>query len=663
MALKSVLVANRGEIAVRIFRTCRRMGIRTIAVYSDADARALHVAQADEAFRIGPPPASESYLNGEAILSAAKRANAAAIHPGYGFLAENADFAQAVIDAALVWVGPPPSAMRALGDKARAKLLAEQQDVPLLAGYHGIDQSVELLTRNADRIGYPVLIKASAGGGGRGMRIVEQPDDFSEALQAAQREANASFGDDRVLLERYVRRPRHVEFQVLGDLYGHLVHLGERECSIQRRHQKLIEESPSPALNADLRAQMGAAALRLASAAGYANAGTVEFLLDEDGQFAFLEVNARLQVEHPVTEMITGLDLVELQLRLAAGEQLPLIQEDISFSGHAIEARVIAEDPLTGFLPSSGTIAQLELPNDVRVDTWLTVGAQVSPYYDSLLAKVISHGATRRVATKGLATALEHLWIDGVADNVDLLLATLQHPAFLKGDLHTGFLVEHASIDALAEVPPRVLAAVSSLEFLRAAPEGDPWKTTSGWRIGRVDQPAIWKHAGRAHVARVSANLDGDGIRVQVGSESHVVRLVHADERGAEQRVSADGRAATVWDLGSRRVVDSDGRRYRFRRPDPLGVAETARDRGARGGSGQLTAPMPGRVVKVAVGAGERVSLHQPLLVLEAMKMEHVVEAPHSGIVTEVFVRVGEQLAAGTRLLTLGSADGDQTVE
>ena len=487
--IESLLVANRGEIAVRIIRTCRRLGIRTIAVYSDVDAHAGHVAEADEAYRLGPPPAAESYLNQAAILEAARAAKATAIHPGYGFLAENADFAQACLDAGLVWVGPPPAAMRALGDKARAKALAEQHGVPLLPGYHGEDQSAETLQHHADRIGYPVLIKASAGGGGRGMRVVDSADAFADALEAARREALKNFGDDRVLLERYVQRPRHVEVQIFGDQHGHLIHLGERECSIQRRHQKLIEESPSPAVDADLRARMGEAALRLARAAGYVNAGTVEFLLDEQGQFAFLEVNARLQVEHPVTEAVTGLDMVELQLRIAAGEALPITQDDVRFDGHAIEARIIAEDPLAGFLPSSGMIHHLHNPHSVRVDTWVQDGTQVSPYYDSLLAKVIAHGPTRAAAARELADALKEMRVEGVKHNVDLLLAVVQHPAFRRGDLHTGFLDEHRIIEELAVVPPPVLAAVSALDFLVPEQEEDPWRAHSGWRLARVDQP------------------------------------------------------------------------------------------------------------------------------------------------------------------------------
>jgi acetyl-CoA carboxylase biotin carboxylase subunit len=654
--LESVLVANRGEIAVRIFATCRRLGIRTIAVYSDADAHALHVAQADEAIRVGSPPAADSYLNQTAILEAARRTRAAAIHPGYGFLAENADFAHAVEDAGLVWIGPPPAAMRALGDKARAKALAERYSVPVLAGYHGDDQAPDTLAVHADQIGYPVLIKASAGGGGRGMRVVESAATFREALEAAKREAHASFGDDRVLLERYLATPRHVEIQILGDLSGNLIHLGERECSIQRRHQKLIEESPSPAVDAELRARMGEAALCLARAAGYANAGTVEFLLDNAGQFAFLEVNARLQVEHPVTEAITGLDLVALQIRVAAGEPLPLSQADVAFAGHAMEARVIAEDPLAGFLPSSGTVQRFAPPSSVRVDTWMQDGTYVSPYYDSLLAKVIAHGTTRSEAARRLADALRQTRINGVKHNVDLLLETVETPEFLNGELHTRFLEARRLVEKLGKIPSEVLAAVSALDHLRAPTGGDPWRSKTGWRVGRVDQPAAWTRAGRVHTATVTAALDAAAVDVDTGPARPRARLL-GDIGSGVHAVSVDGRTATVSGDDDWRVVQWQGRSYRLERGRALNVDDTARDRGARGGTGVLTAPMPGRVVKVAVQPGEHVSHAQPLLVLEAMKMEHVVDAPHAGVVTELFVRVGEQVTGGARLLTIGDVE------
>jgi 3-methylcrotonyl-CoA carboxylase alpha subunit len=670
--IESVLVANRGEIAVRIFRTCQRLGIRTIGVYSDADAHALHVAEADEAYWIGPSPAGQSYLNVDALLNVARGAGAQAIHPGYGFLAENADFAQAVLDAGWVWVGPPVEAMRLLGDKARAKTLAEQHGVPVLPGYHGTDQSAEALADHAARIGYPLMIKASAGGGGRGMRVVEAPAHFAEALAAAQREARASFGDQRVLLERYVARPRHVEVQIFGDAQGNLIHLGERECSIQRRHQKLVEESPSPAVDADLRTRMGDAALRLGRAAGYTNAGTVEFLLDQNGQFAFLEVNARLQVEHPVTEAVTGLDLVELQLRVAAGEALGLAQGDIRFDGHAIEVRVIAEDVLAGFLPSSGRVERFAYPNEVRVDTWVAAGTEVSAYYDSLLAKVIAHGTDRPAAVARLGQALHTVWIDGVADNVDLLLATIEHPAFLQGELHTGFLDDHHILAELAEVPPGVMAAVSAVDFLSTPSEADPWRAHTGWRVGRVDQPAAWTRAGRLHTARVTDRLDAEGVQVDPGAQSKNagaqplnVRLLDSDSHDARRRLSVEGRTVTVWDdaAAGRRVVEWAHRTYRLQRPKPLSVEATAADRGARGGIGRLTAPMPGRIVKIAVTQGQQVRQNQPLVVLEAMKMEHIIEAPHAGVVTEVCVEIGQQVSSGAQLLTLGTAEDEPQVK
>ena len=661
--LESVLVANRGEIAVRIFRTCERMGVRSVAVYSDADAQSAHVALADQAVRIGPPPAAESYLNARAILEAARATRAQAIHPGYGFLAENADFAEAVQQAGLVWIGPPPAAMRALGDKARAKALAAQNGVPLLEGYHGPDQSPATLRDHASRIGFPLLIKASAGGGGRGMRVVETAHEFDEQRKAAQREAMASFGDDRVLLERYVRRPRHVEVQILGDQQGNLIHLGERECSIQRRHQKLIEESPSPAVDGDLRARMGAAALRLASAAGYANAGTVEFLLDERGTFAFLEVNARLQVEHPVTEAVTGLDLVEIQLRVAAGESLPVSQADVAFGGHAIEARLIAEDPLAGWVPSSGTVQRFEVPDSVRVDTWLTDGTWVPPFYDSLLAKVIAHDASREAAIGRLADALAHTRVEGIKDNLDVLLATIESAPFRAGELHTAFLDEHRIVDSLTELPAPVLAATSGLDVLLPPRLRDPWRRQSAWRIGRIEQPADWSRATRSHHATASSEPDEQAVEVLVGERCLRVRALGGLAL-QPYRLSVDDQAVSIEELEpDRRNVHWQGQTYRLERTPALTVEQTAADRGGGGGAGSLSAPMPARVVRVAVEAGQHVVQNQPLVVLEAMKMEHVVEAPHAGVVTEVCVHVGEQVSSGARLLTIGSEEEHRAVE
>ena len=643
--LSPVLVANRGEIAIRVMRTCRRLGLRTIAVYSDADAHSAHVAAADLAIHIGPSPATESYLNQDRVMAAATHMGARAIHPGYGFLSENADFAQRVVEAGLTWVGPPPQAMRALGDKARAKALAERNGVPLLPGYHAADQSFDTLQAEAHRIGWPLLIKASAGGGGRGMRVVESADDFASALEAARREAQSSFGDDRVLLERYVLSPRHVEVQIIGDHHGNLIHLAERECSIQRRHQKLIEESPSPAVDPHLRERMGTAALRLARAADYTNAGTVEFLLEPDGAFSFLEVNARLQVEHPATEAITGLDLVELQLRIVAGETLPLSQRDVRLGGHAMEARVIAEDALAGWVPSSGTLTRVVLPDSARVDTWVAEGASVSPYYDSLLAKVIAHATTREGAVRDLATALRETRIEGVSQNVDLLLATLENPSFVRGDLHTGFLAEHHVVEDLSEVPLEVLATVSALDHFQSHVE-DPWSSRRSWRLGRVDQPAAWSRAGVQHRASVTADLDSPG--VTVSRDGHSVGV----QRAANGVVLVDGQSVAVSGDDDWRVVQWQGRSYRLERTGPVTVEATAGE-GRSGAAGELLAPMPGRIVKVAVAKGEHVLANQPLVVLEAMKMEHVVEAPHAGVVADLRVKQGDQVPNGAALLTL----------
>jgi 3-methylcrotonyl-CoA carboxylase alpha subunit len=654
LELGPVLVANRGEIAIRIMRTCRRLGLKTVAVYSDADARSRHVAAADSALYIGPSPAPQSYLDHGRILAAANQSGARSVHPGYGFLAENADFAQSVLDAGLVWIGPPPAAMRALGDKAHAKALAERHDVPVLPGYHREDQSLETLIGQAERIGYPLLVKASAGGGGRGMRVVESHAEFAESLEAARREARTSFGDDRVLLEPYVRRPRHVEVQIVGDRQGNLVHLGERECSIQRRHQKLIEESPSPAVDADLRNRMGEAALRLARAAGYASAGTVEFLLQPDGRFSFLEVNARLQVEHPVTEALTGLDLVELQLRAAAGEPLAIAQSDVRFDGHAIEARVIAEDPRSGFLPSSGTLERFEYPDFVRVDTWVASGATISPFYDSLLAKVIAHAPTRQAALASLAHALREMRVEGVHHNVDLLLATIEAPPFQRGELDTAFLAEHHVVEQLSDLPLEVLAAASAIDHLRPT-SGDPWHSQGSWRLGRVDQPASWTRAGVTHHAVVSAELGGPGVRVSRDGRQVVAQLVSTDDAAVRRQLLVDGRGVSVWDHGNWRVVEWQGRSFRLHRSPAVSVEESEQDTGAAGAAGRLTAPMPGRIVKVAIRDGEHVLPNQLLVVLEAMKMEHLVEAPRAGVVTDLHVREGDQVPGGAPLLTLGS--------
>jgi 3-methylcrotonyl-CoA carboxylase alpha subunit len=654
--LRSVLIANRGEIAVRVIRTCRRMGIRTVAVYSDADARALHVLEADEAYRIGRAPAAESYLRQEALLEVALRSGVQAVHPGYGFLAESERFAQACLDAGLRWVGPSPAAMRALGDKASAKALAERTGVPVLPGYHGPQQEPAFLAARAAEIGYPILIKASAGGGGRGMRVVDRPSGLEDQLEAARREAVGAFGDGRLLLERFVRRPRHVEVQILGDSLGNLVWLGERECSVQRRHQKLVEETPSPAVDDLLRAEMGEAALRLARAAGYANAGTVEFLLDEEGRFSFLEVNARLQVEHPVTELVTGQDLVALQLAVAAGDPLPFRQEDVRLEGHAIEARLIAEDPAAGFLPSTGRLEAFAPPAGpgIRNDVGVYPGAEVSRHYDSLLAKLVVHTEDRPGAVELLRRALQRYVVEGVRTNLDLLLALTEDADFRAGRLHTGFLAERRVIERMAEVPGPAVAAAAAAEFVaRSRPEDvglDPWRGPAAWRPGRLDQPSEWVAGEQVRRVRVTQEVGRAQLRVVVdGNELAVEPL-------GERSVRVGHDVALVWDAGWDRLVVWRGRTHRLRRRPPPRPEEVARDRAGEA-TGALVAPMPGLIVKVDVREGERVVANQPLLVLEAMKMEHVIEAPHDGLVRRLHVEPGDQVAGGAPLVEIGGAE------
>ena len=685
----SVLVANRGEIAVRVMRTCSRLGVRTVAVYSDADARALHVRAADAAVRLGPGPAAESYLRGDLVIEAALAARAEAVHPGYGFLAENAGFAEAVEAAGLVWIGPPPAAMRSLGDKARAKALAEANHVPVLAGYHADMAADEELVEAARSVGFPLLVKARAGGGGRGMRVVRTAGELPEALAAARREAASAFGDDRLLLERYLERPRHVEVQILGDAHGTLVHLGERECSIQRRHQKLIEESPSPAVTPALRSAMGDAALRLAAAAGYRNAGTVEFLLDETGAFFFLEVNARLQVEHPVTEAVTGLDLVEQQLRIAAGERLGFGQADVRLDGHAIEVRLVAEDVAAGFLPSTGVVTAFEVPGGVRVDTGIEAGSTVSPFYDSLVAKVIAHGADRPEALERLRDVLDRLRFEGVASNADLLASVLAAPAFQAGALHTGFLEEHRIVQELGATEPRAVAAAAAARSLPAPrwrTSGPPARRTGGvdhvgvmtlatsdatrdasgsrvrtpwaagrpWRIGGVGEPTRWVAGGRTVDAVVDRTGDGARATVHIEGARFEVAVVAGDDAG--WRLDVDGHDALVRPGTGDRVVDvvlMDGRHHRLRlaappSPEALGPESDEPD--------ALAAPMPGRIVRVHVAVGTHVVAADPLVVLEAMKMEHVIAATAPGRVVRLFVAVGDQVARGAPLIELDAA-------
>ena len=654
-------------------RTCARLGIRTVAVYSDADARSSFVRAADAAVRIGPGPAAESYLRMDAILGAAAATGAEAIHPGYGFLAENAAFAEAVETAGLVWVGPPAAAMRALGDKARAKALAEANGVPVLPGYHGEAASDEELAARAAGIGFPLLVKASAGGGGRGMRVVRSVDALAEALAGARREAAAAFGDDRLLLERYLELPRHVEVQVLGDAHGTLVHLGERECSVQRRHQKLIEESPSPAVSAELRAAMGDAALRLARAAGYRNAGTVEFLLDESGAFFFLEVNARLQVEHPVTEAVTGLDLVEQQLRVAAGEPLGFSQADVRVDGHAMELRIVAEDVGAGFLPATGVVTALDLPGGVRVDTGIATGSVISSFYDSLVAKVIAHGWDRADTIASLRDALDATRIEGVATNLDLLAAVLDEPAFAAGDLDTGFLDAHRVVDRLAAVPVEVVAAAAAARSLApmgsaarslapmtaadsTSASGNPWLSGRPWRHGRSGERTRWLAGGREREALTTVAPGLDAATVAVDGRAIEAAWLGGDA-DAGWSVLVAGDPALVRPAVGARVAETvtwRGRRHRIALAPPPSAETLTSDADA---PDALVAPMHGRIVRIHVSLGDHVRANAPLLVLEAMKMEHVIAATAPGRVTRLHVGVGDQVSRGAPLVDLDALE------
>ena len=629
---KSVLIANRGEIATRIIRTARRLGLRVIAVYSEADARALHVRMADEAHPIGPAEAARSYLNAGRIIAAAKASGADCIHPGYGFLSENADFAQTCADAGIVFVGPPPDAIRAMGLKGSAKALMEKASVPVVPGYHGEEQSLDLLRRKADEIGYPVLIKAVAGGGGKGMRKVKQPADFDAALASAQREAQAAFGDPRVLIEKYVTAPRHIEIQVFADRHGNVIHLNERDCSLQRRHQKVIEEAPAPGMSAALRAAIGAAAVKAAQAVGYVGAGTVEFIADGAGGlkqngFWFMEMNTRLQVEHPVTEVVTGLDLVEWQFRVAVGERLPLTQERVPLKGHAVEARVYAEDPEHGFLPSTGKLLALRFPEaqGVRIDTGVEEGDAVTPYYDPMIAKMIAHGGSRDQALDRLADALELTVVIGPHSNAGFLAALVRAPEFRRGAFDTGFIDAHlAELGAVPQPLDKAAAALGAREWLTreqtriaALEPGSPWDAEDGFQLSgerRLELPLIAEGEGViAHVvygrAAVSVTVDGEqpaGIAV---ADADAIYVVH---RGRQTRVG-------LRDVALDRAGDSDT-------------------------GGVVRAPMHGKVLAVTVEKGERVHRGQRLAIIEAMKMEHALTAPNDGIVAEIAVAAGAQV-------------------
>jgi 3-methylcrotonyl-CoA carboxylase alpha subunit len=641
--IRRLLVANRGEIAVRVARGAREMGIAALGVYSEADAQAYHLRAMDDARCIGPAPASQSYLNGDAILAAARAMEADAVHPGYGFLSENAAFARAVRDAGLIFVGPPPEAIAAAGSKIEAKRRARDAGVPTVPGYDGAEQSPKRLREEAERIGFPVLIKASAGGGGRGMRVVTTSDEFDEALASAQREATGAFGDATVLLERYLRDPRHIEFQILADAHGTVVHLGERECSIQRRHQKVVEEAPSVALTPALRAEMGTAAVRVAQSVGYVNAGTVEFMLDADGYY-FLEMNARLQVEHPVTEMVYGVDLVQWQLRIASGEALTLRQADLVPRGWAVEARVTAEDPAHGMLPSSGTIARWDEPEGpgVRVDGGIADGSVVGLEYDSLLAKLIVHADDRASAIARLQRALDAFRVEGVRTNLPLLRWIARDEAFRAGDLSTSFFHDRLDESRFAAAPPTRAAftlAAASMLLHDATP----------WRLANVGRPLFFEAGGERVFLWATATSDSSAWRLA----GAFAGTLTAHERDGAVTASLEGERVygTVERDGERLRVTIDDRAFDLALAQPPHGGEA--DAAGAAANGLVAAPMPGRVVRVAVAAGDDVDAHRLLVVLEAMKMEHRIEAPSAATVRAVLVREGETVTSGAPLVEL----------
>ncbi len=661
---KRILIANRGEIACRVIRTARRMGIETVAVYSEADANAYHVRLADHAVLIGPAPARESYLVAGRVLEAARKTGAEAIHPGYGFLSENEDFAAACQAAGIVFIGPPAAAIRAMGAKSAAKALMEKAGVPLTPGYHGADQASSWLADQAKRIGFPVLIKASAGGGGKGMRRVDRAEDFIAALESCKREAASAFGDDRVLIEQYVVKPRHIEIQVFGDTHGNVVYLFERDCSVQRRHQKVLEEAPAPGMTAQRRAAMGKAAVDAAKAVGYVGAGTVEFIARQDGSFYFMEMNTRLQVEHPVTEMITGQDLVEWQLRVAAGEKLPKTQEELSIRGHAIEARIYAEDPAAGFLPSTGKLIHLVTPPEssrVRVDTGVQQGDAITPYYDPMIAKLIVWGEDRDLARARMRAALELYQIVGVSNNVDFLGRLIDSPAFAAADLDTGLIEREqaALFPAKSAVPAEVwlLGAVAELaresRASQIAPDRhSPWRTFDYWRLNGSGQGSIHLRAGDARQEIHVEPLQGAG----TGDGNAFGLTLNGDRTDASFRRGVNGELQVQ--LGDQRYrftpVESGEQLHLFVGPREWLLARVDPLRPQSGGDehqGGLTAPMPGRVIALLAEPGAVLEKGDPILVMEAMKMEHTLRAPRKGTVKSFRHVAGEQVDSGVELV------------
>ncbi len=656
-----ILIANRGEIACRVIRTCRTLGIRTVAVYSDADAGALHVAMADEAVRLGPAEAARSYLDQDAVLAAAAQTGANAIHPGYGFLSENAEFAERVEAAGIVFIGPKAASMRAMGSKAGAKALMQAHGVPVVPGYNGEAQDAAHLKAQADAVGYPLMIKAAHGGGGKGMRIVRAPDDFAAALESCRREALGAFGKDRVLLERYVENPRHIEFQIFADGHGNTVHIGERECSAQRRFQKVLEESPSPFLNPERRARMAAAAVQAAKAVDYRNAGTVEFIVAPDGEFFFMEINSRLQVEHPVTEMVTGLDLVRWQIEVAAGLPLPLAQDQIQHRGHAIEVRLYAEDPQRNFMPGSGRIRGFHLPSaaGVRIDTGFRQGDAISVHYDPMLAKLIVHADDRPLALQAMQDALAHCHIAGLPSNIAFLERLIAHPSVQRAEIDTGYLDRHLD-QVLAEdgaLPDshRLAAAFFSLkraEAAHAAEGTDPWQARDFWRPhGHGRFRVRLRHAERYETHR--CHLAGGELQVEADGRLLRANMLSGDER--RLTLAIDGRHAELHAFhdGEAMVVHDGRRRTHWWRQQP--GADATEDAGS---DGFTRAPMPGKLVLLKVVPGQAVAKGQEVAVMEAMKMELSIKALADGTVQAVLAEPGRILDADAPILQWEPSDG-----
>ena len=664
-----ILIANRGEIACRIIHTAQRLGIGTVAVYSEADVNARHVSLADEAVAIGPAPARDSYLAAEKLISAAERTGAEAIHPGYGFLSENAGFAEACGDAGITFIGPSPRAIEAMGSKSAAKTIMRQAGIPLVPGYHGDNQDEMFLLGEAEKIGFPVMLKASAGGGGRGMRAVNGAAEFSEALRSAKREALGAFNDDRMLLEKYLEQPRHIEIQIFCDQHGNAVHLFERDCSIQRRHQKVLEEAPAPGMTDETRGAMGVAAISAARAIDYTGAGTVEFIVDTDGRFYFMEMNTRLQVEHPVTEFITGQDLVEWQLRVAAGERLPASQDQLAIDGHALEARIYAEDPDNGFLPSTGSLGHLRFPAEtpqVRVDTGVRQGDTISVYYDPLIAKLIVRAGDRRNCLRRMLEALRQIQVAGVTTNIDFLTSVISHKAFQAADFDTGFIDRYLAelVPEKAPASPGVLALAALYQALRrdsrsrreAATSDDPaspWWATDNWRPNLVEEEHFSFHDGaREHEVGMAVA----GNRREHSERDYVIRTGGQVIR-ASGRLEADGKLTVIMDTAQRRVdvvEDHDhlvifeaGNTCRLKRLSDGGHSTEEE------AAGNLVSPMPGTIIEVTASEGQQVSKGDTLLVLEAMKIEHTIVAPHDGTVQAVYYQAGDMVEEGVELLVL----------